>query len=387
MESSRALKLRNIVLNIIFLVLLYLPHIGILYIIPPILLVYLLISEKPKAFKNGCASIMSLWIVSSFMVNAVTSTIDDKMLVRSIMMIGIFMFFPFVKSFKIHKVTLLIAILYVLFSQMCYVLHIGQVIAFFEVAYPIFDDRYLQLLDYVRDNAEVGNYEVRYAGLFHNANICSGCYSILLVMVCIEFKSLLKDRLGLICTALIGFGVVLCGSRTGMFTMICIILYRFAIITNRKGNIQSIIMIPVLLGVFYIYSHASLRVFKLEEGMDDSLGFKVNMLFRYLANDAGIKELVLGGFNLDMSKYQMDNDIGYAIQCFGFVFLFLLMAFFSGIYKRLQKEYVIILIPLLWCLSATIIFNYRFIMVYFVILSMYYNKSIEDYGIKKKTTA
>lgn len=387
MMQTRPVTHRDTMLNVVFLVLSFIPHIGSLYIIPPLLLVYLIASEKPKFLNNGVAVMMSLWIVLSFVINAIVSSVDSKMIVRSVMTIGIFLFFPFVKSFRIYKMTLLTAALYVLFSQMCYVLHIGPAIGFFEAAYPIFDDRYLQLLDYVRDNAEVGNYSVRYAGLFHNANICSGYYSILMAMVCIEFDSLIKDRMGLVCTVLIAFGVVLCGSRTGMFTIICIILFRFIVSAKKNRNIIGFLIVPILLiGVIFIYSHvsdSSLRVFKIEEGLDDSLGFKFDMLFRYLSNDAGVKEWVFGGFNLDMSKYQMDNDIGYAIQCFGFVFVFMLIAFFWGIYRKLRDKYVIILIPLLWCLSATIIFNYRFIMVYFMLLSLYYQRNLEALALKR----
>ena len=118
MKSTKSIRFRNIILNLIFLVLLYIPHVDFLYIIPPILALYLIITEKPKLHVNSVAGLITVWIVLSYAINSLSTVIDSKTLVRSIMMIGVFLFFPFVKSFKIYKWTLLIAILYVLFSQM-----------------------------------------------------------------------------------------------------------------------------------------------------------------------------------------------------------------------------------------------------------------------------
>lgn len=122
---------------------------------------------------------------------------------------------------------------------------------------------------------------------------------------------------------------------------------------------------------------------KIDEGFDNSVGTKVNILLSYLESGPSIQKILFGNFSGEAIKKYIninfsgtDFEIGNIVLSFGFVFLVLLMFFYRHIFLIMKSKYRIIFTILLWMFSNSILLSYRMAAVWMLVLGLYFHKSI-----------
>ena len=76
-------------------------------------------------------------------------------------------------------------------------------------------------------------------------------------------------------------------------------------------------------------------------------------------------------FGIGSIPTPFDFDIGYILQMFGFIGMAAIVRFLIKIYSTTLKEYKIVFFLFLISIGATVIINFRFSILIFIILSLY----------------
>lgn len=188
---------------------------------------------------------------------------------------------------------------------------------------------------------------------------------------------------------LIMVGFVLSGSRTGMILGVVLIVYH--LYTQSKMGLASFVknlalITVLLLGSLWILQVvfsvdllglSGLRMFKVEEGLDDSFGSKLD-IFGRLIGDMNLANMLIGYGPFDYAhniELMVDFDLGYFITYFGVVGLVAYSVLLYGIYcwgnrmlpgrRMLNMSFMIITV--VFGLTAGIYFNLRMFTLYMLL--------------------
>ena len=165
-----------------------------------------------------------------------------------------------------------------------------------------------------------------------------------------------------------------------MFTFILIFISNLYFNSSKKNLL--IIFIPIFILFTILVYNFELRVFSnmlhLFSDKEDSGSAKLVMFINYLKYDAfsslnNILTFIFGKLNWDT---QFDADPGYVINFFGIIGLINIVIFFIKIYSTLINKHKYVYYLFLTCIGATIIMNYRFSILTFLILSLSNKKNI-----------
>ena len=377
------------------LLMLFLPHVGLLYVINPLLVLLLAFRKRPFHFSNiGIIYLLVALIVISFFVNAAGGTeISTKPFYRAVGLILCFVLFPFAENVRIAKSVIYFSILFILFSQLCDILGLRMISSFFSRFY--IDEETTEYIE--RYMSSGGSLSVfRLGGLFNNPNQCARYVTCIYAAFAIDyFNENLKKHFPII--ALCAFSLLLTGSRTGLFVFLTILSF-FFMLRNRK-NSSLIFFVGLLFSFTFLYAYvisdlgSSYRVFALDSGVEESFMGKIGFITKYLNSDLTISQLLFGNFFYTQDAVRrylidfttMDSEFGVSIFTYGFTFTIPYMILLIIIYKKLKWQNVLIILVFLWCLSSTIIFSYRASFLVLFLLSKYYSASIKkyNYGITK----
>lgn len=181
-------------------------------------------------------------------------------------------------------------------------------------------------------------------------------------------------------------GFVLSGSRTG-FALGIIIIVAY-ICMSADGNVAEIakrlsltlVGAGAILFILVFFFHidltdfSALRLFKIEEGMSDSLGTKIGIFTNLLKNmNAGNILFGYGPFNYaSSSSLLVDFDFGYFITFFGLCGAIIYIAFLRaihtwgdrGLYGRRFLNMIFLLIAIIFGFTAGVYFNLRIFSIY-----------------------
>ena len=153
--------------SVSLLLMLFLPHVGFLYIINPLLVLILAFRNRVFKFSNiGIIYVLVALIVISFFVNVLEGTeVSAKPFYRAVGLIICFVLFPFSENERILKSVLYFSILFILFSQLCDVLGLRIISSFFSRFY-IGEETTEYIERYMRSGGSLSVF--RLGGLFNN---------------------------------------------------------------------------------------------------------------------------------------------------------------------------------------------------------------------------
>lgn len=179
------------------------------------------------------------------------------------------------------------------------------------------------------------------------------------------------------------------GSRTALLAYAAISSV-YIYITKRSLALP-IILIAVTLILLNFNTLFEFRIFKIQEGMDNSFGVKMDIIDNYLTQCNSSIDLLFGSGNTDVMSYNYgqkflgtDCDLGDILVSYGLLFYIFYIPFYITIARSLKREYFVILLVLIWMFSNTIIFNYRMSAVWLLTLGVLYNNSL--YSKTNETT-
>lgn len=230
--------------------------------------------------------------------------------------------------------------------------------------------------------------EFRCGSVFINPNVFA-CFlvamlgSYIFILQYVKESLLIKiTTLGLIIT-----GFVLAGSRTGLLLGVTVLIATVFISNTERNDwvldriLRVVICVSVLWFVlvyvfnFKFFDYSSLRVFKVEEGMSNSLSEKID-IFTNLISNMNVLNIVFGYGPFDYTANKgvllVDFDFGYFVCYFGLcglmIYFTLLWAIFvwgdRELYGRRFLNIIYLIITIMFGLTAGVYFNLRIFSIY-----------------------
>ena len=381
MKSEARNKFIDIVVNVTLLVLLFLPQSNIQYVFFVGVMATCVASNFRSVRIDWLKAAIVLSLLVTFLINAATNAegygMSAKSVVRCVMIMLMLVFFPFLKAHKIYPATIYVAIIYLLFSQLCYFFQLTPFWMYYDSVYPYNGEIYSYTSAYL--SKQYMNFMVRFGGLYHNPNQCARAYTFLLAILLIEWKSLGANTWKKVILVMLFFGVILTGSRTGLLAFLLMSAYYYYKNNDSVNKVRNVTVIALVgLVILYFYSNIEIRSVKLSEGMDDSFGSKIGFLMDYLHDETSWLYVLFGHYNMDLSNVAhyipfgtMDAEWGFAVFAFGVVFFVLLLIYYVKVAMNFRGEYAMLNFCLIWAVSGTILFSFSASMTFFFILSIY----------------
>lgn len=382
--KTNNLKISDHLLSITWLLLLILPNNNLLFFFVPISFILLLKFNNSSKYKLDVLIIlMIVSLIITLFLNYGKSYAIIKDVFRVIALIIILTSFARLKGGVIIKQYIVIAALFLIISQFAFALKITPIMDLIKTYYPMEDEGNL----YIRlENYSFSNFGIqRLGGIYYNPNQYARYIELVLIALLCEFRQFRRTEL-LIIFPLIVLSIAATGSRTSFLVFLFILLfflYFNKLFTPKKIILLSVATLGVLSYLIISTNFADLRMLKVSEGLDSSFNTKLNVLMDYFAENISILSLLFGNISgmVLIIKYNIgilgtDFDIGNIIVYYGFVFLIILGIFLTKVYKKYSNKYKIIFPILLWMFSSAIITNYRTAPIFFLMLGLYYRRSL-----------
>jgi hypothetical protein len=299
--------------------------------------------------------------------------IEFKELIRVIQITIAFLFLPLkIDRSYINKKLLGLIMIFIAFMTISNILGLSFENTFKTRFYPIETNPWA-----TEDNFSAPTMSIlfnRYATFFYNPNLLGQTTLLILVIYLIIIHDKKKDIFDFI----IFFAGIIClivsGGRTS-FLIFAIIVF-LTIIWKMKLLYRLLFFTTVAPFILYKLSESRLlQIISSDESMD-SVGVKFSILNTYIKslkfNPASFFQFLFGTMKSDI---QFDNDLGSIFYFTGF---FSLLYFFYYIFREFWKTkfsykpyYAFALISI----SATIIFNFKFLILTIIILSILRNQT------------
>ena len=379
----------NHILGIAWLILLLFPVGNTFYALVPLVFVCLYEYRKARfSIANKWALGLIVAIFLSLLFNVLEIYIfSNKLIQRDITNAIILFTFANLRGNTILKSYIWFGLIYIFLSQISFVYNIPILTNFYDNVYHI-TSFYYEQLSIDNSNYDVGDAGVslRLGGIYYNPNNCASFITLIFALGLCEQKQFKRYELIAFC-ALALIAIMFTGSRTSILVflaMLCVYAY-----VNNKGS-KLVVPILLIVGILILATLnldflKDFRMFKIEEGMNDSFGMKMSIISRYINYHADIFDLIFGAGGAEALVYKYnqhfagtDCDLGDILVSYGLLFYFLYISFYIAIYRKLKREYVVILLVLMWMFSNTILFSYRMSSVWFLTLGVLYKKSITN---------
>lgn len=387
-------KLENIVVNITLLLLFFLPQSSLQYVAIIGVMVLCVWSNFKRLHLDWLKIAIVIAIAISFLINSATNAegqgIAPKTMVRCTMILLMLVFFPFVKSHKIYPATIYFAILYLLFSQLCYFFHLTPFWKYYDIIYPYNGDIYIWSSEYL--SKQYMNLMVRFGGLYHNPNQCARAYTFLLAIMYVEWGNLENGIFKKFVLAASLLGVLLTGSRTGLLAYLLMLLFFYYKNINSENKVRNVIIFTIVgIVLMFLYNNIQIRSVDLSGGMDHSFGTKIGFLYDYLTNEQSGLYTLFGHFNLELDAVAhyipfgtMDAEWGFAIFGYGFVFFALVILYYLRLMKSFMgTKYVMLNFWIIWSISGTVLFSFSASMCWFFVLSLYTSRMNDEKDLEE----
>lgn len=383
-------KKDEIIIGIVWLLSIFLPHQGFLYLFNPIILLFLAYRYSNLKHISIAQWLIAGVILISMFYAIIFNYTTFKSIARAVTLIEVFLFFPFINNVKIRNSFIYFAILYILLSQLIYLLNVNFLTNFFNYLYPYSGDEFYYQSDYLVENLGKLNISQgissRYGGLFYNPNQCMKYVSLIVAVYMLENwgKSVKKH---FIFYGLVLFSTLLAGSRTGFIIVLLYLLIQlfFSLPKKKTYYILGTIFLLIILLNFTTPIENIMSKFRVLDitgsyGNEGSLSLKWSNFRYYLDSMNNVFQVLFGNFEIDLFQtyYQsassmFDSEWGNLIFIYGFVFLILIIYFFFKIIRKNRYPYYFVFILLIWALSSTVLFSFRTSFAFMLIFSKYSN--------------
>lgn len=354
----------------------------ILYVFVPISVVVLFNNKLaiPAYLKYSILGLI-VSLIFTLLINFQAGYVLKNDIFRALVLILLFFSFSRYRGIVIRKEYIVFAAVYLIFTQFIFFLNISFFVNFFQQVYP-----------YEGNRDMYGYYErftlnefglTRLGGIYYNPNQYARYIQIILITLLCEIKQFRKIELQVL-VPLIVFSIAATGSRTSFLVLIVIGLSYFYF--NNKFTAKNVFLIGIVgVGIlFYIFSNTNIgefRMLKVDEGLDNSLGAKVNLFYSYHENNQSALAFLFGNLSsmvmVSSSGFTgTDFDIGNIPIFYGYVFFLFFIQLCVLVYRKTRPMYRVIYPILLWMFSSSIICNYRTVPIFLLILGLYYRRSL-----------
>lgn len=301
-----------------------------------------------------------------------------------------FLLFPLKLSHSIDQRLILGATVIILITQVAYVLNLNLVIDLINTYYT--SEGYFNSSEVVAGTTELEDvFNLRFGGIYRNSNQAGRMITLLFATSLLNFSKVQKRKWMILASlGLLFFGVLLTGSRTSFLVLVILsvsfVLYYLNINRTKVilGGLLFILPIFLLLGSgnrLLNYSEFS------GNAKRGSFLSKLNFLDSYIDQTSLTKptDLVFGKFNIDNFSYyygqrinKFDSEIGYLIHAVGFVGLLLIIIFYLNIFVKSGPKTRFIMLLLFWMITSSVLTNFRFLALFFLVLSLFYNQDQQE---------
>ncbi len=386
----------NITTNIFFLLLLFLPNNLVGTTAQIIIMVTLFIATfQQGAFRIKQLTLIKLifcvWIVIVAMYTLLAHyPFYFQSVIKLVSITLLIVFFPLAIKNRINTNALLIASVFIFFTQLSYIFGVTFIVDFINSYYTAED--YFNSSEVVAVSTELRDiFNLRFGGIFRNSNQAGRIYNLLYAMLLLNTTyGDKKKKIIFFTSGVIFLGIVLTGSRTAfsIFSLLSLFYFLFFLRKYRKTILVASLL---LLIPFFLFVGTSNRILNFSElrgnSNSGSLITKIDFLKTYLdyANRKSPTDIYFGTFNIDNIKYyfgerinKFDSEIGYMIHSIGIVGLMLIFIFYILLFSKGDLRTKFVMILLIWTITSTVLTNFRFSLLYFFVLSSYF-------GIKKES--
>ena len=324
-------------------------------------------------------------LVLSFMINSGQNYILNKDYLRLISIVIFIITFAKLRGDKILKLYIWIAAIFVIITQFAFFLKLTSIANIIEKYYVI--NEYAETTFSRFETFQIEEFGInRLGGIYFNPNQCARYLELILITFLCEIKQFKKKELAIL-LPLIVFSIIATGSRTA-FLVLFVIYFAYLYLKKEltKKNVFRIGLVSIIIIIIYLLSNYNIseyRMLKIDEGMGNSFGIKVGLLIEYLTVNNSIIALCFGNLSPEILtvKYKMlvpgtDFDIGDIFVIYGVVFFILFIGLCGVVYKRMANQYRCFFVILLWMFSSSIICNYRTAPIFFLMMGLYYRRSL-----------
>lgn len=355
-----------------------LPHTNILFLlVNPLICLYLSFYFKRRGWKPFVLVVL-VPIVLSMLLN--TAGITTKALQSTVTIILTFAMFPFVGRVRVRSIFLFIPLIYIIASQIIYLMGVSFLTSFFDTYYPI-DEDFLASNEYMQSNITYNTiFNYRLGGLYHNSNQCSKYLTMLLAFFLVETSNYTSYRNKILFIVLTYASVLLTGSRTGFVVASLLVYFGFLRSHRHSVFLRLLVGAIIVAALYYILgSGVELRSMEIEDGMQDSVGAKWVTFLYYLSSEPPLiytlfgyvdESLFTGGPGNILTIF--DSEYGSLIFRYGFIGIICILYFYWLVWRKMQKQTWIFFIVLLWMATSCIIASYRTSFVFMLLLSVIY---------------
>lgn len=372
-------------LGMAILVAFLLPHTSTLFLMfNPLLCLLLVYKSRLNRRWKPYVMLVVFPIVVSLMFNVQVAS--SKAYLSAFSLLLYFFCFPFVGKVRVRNVYLYICLIYIIVSQLVFLMGVPFLTAFFDTFYPLGSEDTFSIGHIQNSITTATVFDYRLGGLYHNANNCAEYLNILLAFFLVVNQKL-KNKTVLLFTIIAYIGVLLTGSRTG-FVVASLIAY-FGLIRQGgyKGTVRYLFFALALIGMAYIVnSGVVLRGLDVESGFHNSANTKWNTFVYYLTNEYNIIALLFGHFDSSLFEGQygssilgyFDCEYGDLVYRFGFLGFLCIMLFWWKTGRHVEKSRRFFFLILLWCISSSVVAAYRAVFVFMLLLSVIYSNYYID---------
>lgn len=339
-------------------------------------MLFILLVQNHAAF--GKLLTIKLFLLLSFGLSFLMGYINGLVLtqvLRLIALVILFWTYPIKYDLQKRHLTVLVIVgFYLIAMQIGKTLGIPALNNFVETYYPV-EKNYWGTNEFDSVSEIFAGFSNRLGGIYYNPNVMGQSVLILYVAIIIGLIKHFSRLFVFVVTLVFFLSILLTGARTAMavFIVINLVMYRKSI---QK---RLVIWIPVLVAlVAAAISYGSLLEFRAFYNITDSFsenesgGQKLEILLTYLKSlriDT-LQQIVLILFGHADWDRQFDADPGYVLSFAGVVGGILMILFFMLTYRRTASKYRFVFLLFLISITATIVINYRFSILIFLILSL-----------------
>lgn len=333
-------------------------------------------------FKINKIKLLILFSFTITIVGNAQSITEPKELIRLFILISLFMSFPMKIRTDMVNAKLLFGVMILIFIfQIGAALNIQILSEVIETYYPIENNVWES--SEILDNSSIYNLaEMRFAGIYHNPNIMGQMMFILFVLYLISNVNDKKNLKSLVIISIVVlFSVYLSGSRTAFYPLVGVLL--FFLVNKPSKKSTKIVGIALLISIFTLFSS---RIFSFGgTSQPSSMMIKWSILSNYLSSisiDDNFSWFHFIFGNVYQGQIMFDADYGYLIYSIGFLGVGLIIYFFITVFNKIRKQDRYVYLLFAYVIGATIIYNFRFSMLFFIILSIAINLNYTSYRTK-----
>ena len=315
------------------------------------------------------------FIFSPLIIGILTG-VEVNQIIRFVALFLLFITYPFKVNFeRLHYLILGGIGTYLLFMQIGCALQIPLFIDFRELNYP--PEQNLWGANAVEGvEAFLGGLrDVRLAGIYYNPNIMGQSFLILYVFLFVFILENPNRSLFFSLFFIFFFSILFTGSRSTLASYLFINSFRILPLLKKNPKVFILFLSLTIFGILYYGVTLDFRALDVTGGVfsgGESSSVKIITFLSYF-DDLNFRSLFgVGGFlfgHLNWDR-QFDADIGYLLSYFGLFGLLAILVYFFIIFILTDSKYRFVFGLFLISLGATLIMNFRFSILFFIILGI-----------------